>query len=64
MSSYVFWSIGALVWLVMEELFEGDLYLRVMASLFIAVSIVLFLVGYKQAEQKGNLLLMIARSPE
>jgi len=62
MCSYVFWSLGAVFWLLLEYWFEDDwVYrIRIFTAFLLVVSMILFLVGMDQAKQKGNMLLMLA----
>lgn len=55
-SSYIFWSISSLLWLLMEEAFDEDLTLRSICGISCFVSVGLFLKGYSQAKHKAEAL--------
>jgi hypothetical protein len=57
--SYVLWSVGSLIWLIMENPAEEDLTLRWVAAIFCIVSVGFFLKGYGQAKRKAEALLLL-----
>lgn len=59
--SYVLWSLSSLLWLLMEEAFDESLGMRYAATAMCCLSLVLFLVSYKQARQRGKAISLMTR---